>query len=88
MSQIADILREIATQHGMPGKETIPVRDSSWQSWQYGVASNWSTLYRSGGYSEQPAWWWRDMQWFDTWDYFYSLEREYDNIQQQLAKGS
>ncbi|GAF96878.1 unnamed protein product, partial [marine sediment metagenome] len=81
-------LLEIEHRHATPGEETIPARDSSWQSWRYGKASNWATLYQAGGFSAQPLWWLRDMQWFDTWDYYYSLIHELETLQALLAKGN
>jgi hypothetical protein len=83
---IKDELADIEREHGLPGAETIPTRDISWAAWRYGKASEWSTLYVDGGFANQPQWYLDDMEWFNTWDYYYSLEDEMRRLDYHIRK--
>lgn len=77
-------MQEIERAHLIEGEETIPNYNASWRAWQYGKASSWVTLYNEGGYSNQPQSYLDDMDWFNTWDYYYSLDAERARLHKSL----
>jgi hypothetical protein len=84
LAEISQIKKEIEYFHARPGQETYPERDSSWNMWQYGKASNWVTLERAGGYAAQSKTYLSDMEWFNVWDNYYALEEEEVRLRRML----
>ena len=88
MMDIADELDELAAELFQPGEELIPRLDSSYEAWEFAVASEWTTLFSAGGFEDQPEFWLHDVGYFNAVKRFYQLKQEYHDLERDIANSA